>query len=204
MAKTIDLVKLRDNSTDALDTIVDRIDDAAAQLDGMAVRWMCAMGAVETYTIWERYAENRLAAALNHNAKHFLSEFNIRGVKRVSSGLAFYVVRGGRFFDFRSIANLLDKGDRLLGKTANPFRRIGEDERDYLDALAAIRNKVVHTSDVATLSYKRHLRALYDIRYAPEPPEFLSALDKRVTSPLRGRRRLDGLILIVKTAIGAT
>ena len=32
-----------------------------------------------------------------------------------------------------------------FGRTANPFRRIGEDEIEP-DALAAIRNKVVHTA----------------------------------------------------------
>jgi hypothetical protein len=154
MAKTIDLVKLRKKSTDAVDYIVRRIDAAAqTKLHYLSVRWMCAMGAVETCTIWERYAENRLAVALNHNAKHFLSEYNIKGVSRVSSGFAFYIVRGGgKFFDFRSMADLLDKGDRLLGKGGNPFRASAADDRQYLDALAAIRNKVVHNSDAATLA----------------------------------------------------
>lgn len=206
MAKTIDLAKLRKNSTGALDAIVARVNTAAgANVDGSVVKWMCAMGLVEAHTLWERYVENRLAAAVNHDAKHFISENNIKGVTRVSSGLAFYVVRsGGKFFDFRSMSELLGKADQLLGKSGNPFRKASVEERDYLDGLAAIRNKIVHNSEAARTAYRRQLRALYDLRTTPEPPEFLSALDNRITSPLRGNRRLEGLIAVVKKVIGGT
>jgi len=75
---------------------------------------------------------------------------------------------------------------------------------DYLDGLAVIRNKIVHNSEAARTAYKRELRALYDLRTTPEPPEFLSALDNRITSPLRGHRRLEGLVAVVKKVIGGT
>jgi hypothetical protein len=58
----------------------------------------------------------------------------------VSLGLAFYIVRGGRkFFDFGSMSDVLRKGDDWLGARANPFRKLAATERNYLDALSAIR-----------------------------------------------------------------
>ena len=108
MAKTIDLNRLRHKSTARLVRIVDRAKAAdEAHFHYFLIRWMCAMSAVEAHAIWERYVESRLAAALNHAPSHFLPENDVRGVKSVSSGLAFYVIRGGgRFFDFRSMSDL--------------------------------------------------------------------------------------------------
>ena len=98
------------------------------------------MTAVEVHAVWERYAEQRLVAALNHSPAFFLNEHWIRGVTRIPSGLAAYAVRGGgRYFDFRSMSDLIDRSDRLLGRVANPFRAIHVNERDYLDALSSIR-----------------------------------------------------------------
>jgi hypothetical protein len=163
------------------------------------------MTAVELHAVWERYVEKRLVAALNHNAAYFLKKHEIKGVSRVASGLAYYIVRGGgRFFDFRSAADLLDKGDRWLGKTDNPFRALTNHERSYLDALAAIRNCVVHRSDAADTAYRLALKSVYGIQSAPEPQEFLNAKDFRATSPARSKSRLHGLATIVSHAIRDT
>src|SRR4029453_13430295 len=98
------------------------------------LRWIATMTAVEVHGIWERYVEHRLVAALNHHPETFLAENGVKGIKLVSSGLAAYLVRGGaRYFDFRSTSELLDRGDRLVGKGDNPFRQLKKRERDYLD-----------------------------------------------------------------------
>ena len=163
------------------------------------------MIAVEIHGIWERYVEKRLVAALNHRPQHFLSEQDIKGVSRVSSGLAYYVIRGGgRFLDFRSMPDLLEKADRWLGQAHNPFRPLTANDRQYIDALAAIRNCVVHGSDAAVATYKRQLRTVYGIRSAPEPGEFLKAKDNRASSPARKNSRLFGLVTVVIRAIQQT
>jgi len=163
------------------------------------------MSVVELHGIWEQYAEARLVALLNHDSRHFVSEQNLTGIERISMGLASYIVRGGnRYFDFRSMGDLINRADRYAGKSQNPFRNITANRRHYLDALAAIRNCVVHRSDAAIKAYKRALTGVYGIHSAPEPDEFLNALDNRATSPLRYHRRLDGLAAVLREAITTT
>ena len=100
-----------------------------------AQRWIAKMTAVEIHAIWERYVEQRLVTALNHSPHHFLQDNDVKGVKRVSAGLALYLVRGGgKYFDFRSMSDLFAKADAFLGRDANPFRNLpardrGEDRR---------------------------------------------------------------------------
>lgn len=206
MPRTIDVQGLKTKSANAVNHAMMRYDAATpAGFDYPLVRWIAKMTAIEIHAIWERYVESRLVAALNHDAKHFLKEQNIKGVSRVSSGLALYVVRGGgRYFDFRSMADLMDKGDRWLGKTANPFRSVSVGDRSYIDALAVVRNCVVHRSDGAVTSYKRCLRSVYGIKSAPEPDEFLHAKDFRAASPARYRSRVHGLAAVVARAIQNT
>ncbi|MBI2866725.1 MAG: hypothetical protein HYX97_00150 [Chloroflexi bacterium] len=206
MARKVDLAALRTRSADSVSKAQSRYDDAvAADLDYLLLRWIAQMTAVEVHAVWERYVENRLVAALNHNAAHFLHENDIKGVTRVTSGLAFYVVRGGgRFFDFRSSSELIDKADRVLGKPDNPFRTLSAHDRSYIDALAAIRNCIVHRSDAAGAAYRRALKSVYSVKSAPEPDEFLHAKDYRRTSPARYRSRLQGLTTIVLHAINHT
>lgn len=182
-----------------------RAEDAQhGNWDYNCVRWVAKMTAVEIHGIWERYVENRLIAALNHHPEHFLNENSIKSVKRVSLGLATYIVRGGgRYFDFRSMADLSDKSKRWLGNS-NPFLRITKGIGSYIDALAAVRNCVVHGSDAAVSAYKRNLKSVYSIKYAPTPDEFLHAKDLRITSPARNKSRLDGLATVVEEAIEST
>ena len=148
MPRTIDLPALRARSTAAVNATLARYDAAVANnLHYLFLRWVAQMSAVEIHATWERYAENRLVAALNHHPAHFLADNAVRGVRRVPAGLALYVVRGGgRYFDFRSMRELRDKADRLVADAQNPFRPLPTAHRSYLDALAAIRNCVVHGS----------------------------------------------------------
>lgn len=163
------------------------------------------MAAVEVHSTWERYVEDRLATALNHNSAHFIVTHDVRGVSRVSSGLAYYVVRsGGRYFDFKGTSDLLSKGDEWLGKPNNPFRVLSAQNCKYIDALAAIRNFIVHGSDAAAKAYKRHLKQVYGITYPPKPDEFLNAKDYRAASPKRYQTRIHGLVAIVEEAIRKT
>lgn len=206
MPRTINLLALKERSQAAIRDVVDRhASQVEAGLHYSLLRWIAQMSAVEIHTVWERYAESRLIAALNHDATHFLRENSIVGVARVSSGLAAYVVRGGnRYFDFRSVDELVGRGNRLLGATNNPFRTIAPGDRAYLDALAAIRNCVVHQSHAAGVSYRKALRAVYAVAAAPEPNEFLNAVDRRAASPARHQPRLNGLGAVVIRAIHVT
>ncbi len=165
MPRPIDLPAMKTRSTNALDKALALYGAAVdAELDYHLLRWIARMTAVELHTVWERYAETRLVAALNHHPQHFLTENSIRGVTRIPAGLALYLVRsGGRYFDFRSMSDLIDKADRLVGHTANPFRVLPVKNRNYLDALSAIRNRVVHASEASVASYKRSLRSTYGI-----------------------------------------
>lgn len=177
----------------------------SANLDYLLVRWIAQMTAVEIHTIWECYVEERLVAALNHRPSYFLSENSVRGVSRVSAGLGLYIVRGGgRYFDFRSISELMNRADRLIGGSHNPFRTISTGDRAYIDALSTVRNYVVHGSEAAVTSYKRVLRAVYGIHAAPKPDEFLNARDFRASSPARYQSRLHGLLAVVRRVIQNT
>ena len=203
MPRKIDVANLKTRSTALLAHVQTRIDKAiATNLDFYLIRWMCRMSAVEVHTIWERYVEKRLIAALNHDASHFVREEEIKGVKHVSSGLADYIVRGGgKFFDFRSMSQLIDKGNAWLGVNANPFCNLSKNDKQYIDALASIRNCIVHNSDAAQATYRRHLKSVYGITYAPGPDEFLFAKDNRQGSPFRYQPRLKGLAVVIDRAI---
>lgn len=202
MARKIDLKKLKASSQHDMRYALDRIEKAEKLKDYVLLRWMSAMTAVELHGIWERYAEARAVAALNHDASHFIAEESIAGVSQVSFGLASFIVRGGnKFFDFRSMADLFGKADRWLGKNNNPFRKVPQADVPYIDALAAIRNCVVHGSDAAKQAYRRHLQQVYNIRYAPLPEEFLNAKDNRPGSPKRYCSRLKGLAVVLERAI---
>jgi len=206
MPRLIDLRAIKNRLMVDVALALVRYETAVAQkYDYFFLRWIAKMTAVEIHASWERYAESRLVAALNHNPEHFVSEHDIRGVKRISAGLAFYLVRGGgRYFDFRSMSDLIDKGDRLVGHARNPFRRLSQIDRRYLDTLSAIRNCVVHGSSAAFASYKRLLRSTYSIHKAPEPDEFLNARDTRAGSPARYESRLHGIAAVVIRAITNT
>jgi hypothetical protein len=203
MARTIDLKKLKATMTVEIDQSKSRIDRAIKnKLDYLLIRWMCQMTAVEVHQTWERYVEMRLIAGLNHDPRHFLAAQNIKTVKRVSYGLATYVVRGGdRYFDFRSMGELIKKADNWLAKSNNMFRSLPAGDRNYIDALSAIRNCVAHGSDAAIRTYKQKLREVYDIHSAPQPGEFLYAKDLRSTSPARNEIRLYGLMTVVRRSL---
>jgi hypothetical protein len=209
MARKSDLNKLKADSNEYIDGLVKQIDWTEAKLKGpqdyLFLRWVYEMTAVELYASWERYAENRMIAALNHHPEHFITDNVLTGVKTVSRGFAEYVVRGGRpYFDFRSVEHLKGLATRLLGKPHNPFAGITSDQEKYLDALATIRNRTVHDSDAARIAYKAKLKQVYGINSAPQPEEFLHTYDSRNSSPARNQKRLFGLIEIVRQAIKTT
>ncbi|HZP75838.1 MAG TPA: hypothetical protein VFB45_06840 [Pseudolabrys sp.] len=208
MPRTIDVDKLKAGSIHALDAALNRLRNLGwigSDEELTIYRWTAAMTAVEVHAIWERYAERRLVAALNHYPDYFIEQEEIKGVSRISSGLAFYVVRGGsRYFDFRSSSELLKKGDALLGQPDNPFRGITKHNRDYLDALAAIRNLVVHDSSAATASFKRLARSVYAVQYPGGAGEFLCAVEHRAGQPGRGKSRLSGLIAVVMDSVNSS
>ena len=169
-------------------------------------RWASQFAAVELHAIWERYAEKRLIAALNHNAAHFLEENEAKGVKRVPLGLASYIVRGGRrFFDFKNSSDLISMGNRLLSPVGNPFSELTKEQKLYIDCLATIRNCIVHKSEAADRSYRKVLGgAPYRMKFVPSPGEFLNAPDKRSDSPARGEPRVVSFAFMMIEAIELT
>ena len=192
MARKVNLIQLKANSNSRIDELTKRIADAeAAKYDYLLIRWMCAMIAVELHGIWERYVEDRLATGLNHNPSFFVADQGLTGVTSVSTGLAHFVIRGGqKYFNFRSMGDLIGRSDRFLGKPNNPFRNIPRPDCNYVDALAAVRNRVVHGSDASIAAYKAALGSVYKIASAPGPDEFLKA----IASPLRRGLWRAGLI----------
>ena len=208
MARKIDFVRLRSRSTTDLDRSLKRFASLPSKLkheEYLILRWAAAMSAVEIHGIWERYVEERLTSLINHNPSQFASLADIRGLKSVSSGLAKYIIRGGgRYFDFKSTSDLLGKGDGWLGRAHNPFRSLSQSDREYIDLLSAIRNCVVHGSDAAQFAYRRHLKTVYGIRSAPEPDEFLNAVDHRNISPAPKEKRIRGIATIIRNSINST
>jgi hypothetical protein len=205
MARRFDVVKLKQKSLSELQQarhIAERVEKDKA--DYLFARWACKMLAVDIHQSWERYVEDRLAAALNHSSRHFLESHDVRGVKNISAGFAYYIVRsGGRFFDFKSVSDLLSKGDDWIGKPNNPFRKLSASGAKYIDALAAIRNCVTHGSDAARKAYRRHVNGLCGIKSAPTPGEFLFAINYNL-SVARYKPRIFGLIAAVENAIRDT
>jgi hypothetical protein len=207
MPRKIDLVKLKHRARKDISTSLGRIQHAEqSKFDYMLIRWMSAMTAVELHGIWERYVEKRIVAGLNHDSSHFISEEAISGVAHVTVGLASFIVRGGnKYFDFRSMADLIGKTDRWLGSgEKNPFRSLPLNDRNYIDVLAAIRNFITHRSDAAWSTYRAKLKSVYGILYAPEPDEFLNAKDNRAVSPARYQSRLKGLATVIERSITQT
>lgn len=179
--------------------------DATAGMNRFWRCWVARMTVVEIHGAWERYVENRLVAALNHNPKHFLQQQNIAGVTRVSPGFARYIIRGGRrFFDFRSMGDLTEKANRWLGKSLNPFSSITAKDRSFIDCVAAIRNHVVHGSEASVAAYKQSLRSVWGIKAAPTPDEFLNAKDWWTPSPARYKSRLHVLAEVIERTIKNT
>jgi hypothetical protein len=208
MVRKIDVERLRNRSIGDIDRSIARFSELCAKIgdrDFLLIRWSSAMTAVEIHGIWERFVEERLVSLINHNPSHFANQADIKGLTRVSSGLARYIIRGGgRYFDFRSMSELLQKADSWLGKENNPFRALPPRDREYVDVLSAIRNCVVHGSDAAQAAYRRNLRIVYGVKSAPEPEEFLNAIDFRKTSPARKEKRLKGIAAVVRHAINST
>ncbi|WP_316206775.1 MULTISPECIES: hypothetical protein [unclassified Bradyrhizobium] len=96
MPRKIDLTKLKQRAHKEIKSLLDRIQHAEdSKFDYLLIRWMSAMTAVELHGIWERYAENRIVAGLNHDSSHFICEEAISGVSHVTVGLASFIVRGG-------------------------------------------------------------------------------------------------------------
>jgi hypothetical protein len=166
-----------------------RFEQSASPRDDLW--WACSMTLVEIQTIWERFAEMRLVALVNRSPSHFLSENSIRGISCIPAGLAQVLVRGGaRYFDFRSCSDLIDRADKLVPRHLNPFRAIALSVRDHLDAMAAIRNNIIHESNASFKAYRQKLREVFGLSYPPSPGEFLDSIDRRHASPLRGSKRI--------------
>jgi hypothetical protein len=205
MPRKVDVAVLKKSSLNSITYAMVRYASVSDTLDYLVVRWIAQMTAVELHAVWERYVEARLVAALNHAPRHFLKEHNISGVTRISSGFASYIVRGGgRFFDFRSMGDVIGKANHWLGSGANPFASLPISDRLYIDCLAAVRNCVVHGSSASVKAYKSSLKSVYGVASAPEPDEFLKAKDMRAGSPARNKGRIYGLAEIIKKAIQKT
>lgn len=108
---------------------------------------------------------------------------------------------GRRYFDFRSVDDLIQRGDRLVGKNDNPFRRLTPQMKAYLDALGAIRNHIVHASDSAAAAYKTQLSKVYGFKSKPYVEGFLNVIDHRLDSPARHKERIVGLMTILKQVV---
>ena len=206
MPGKINLVRLAKSSMRQIDESLETYDEIRQISDHHPKRWASQFAAVELHAIWERYAEKRLIAALNHYAAHFLEQIDAHGVRRVPSGLASYIVRGGkRFFDFRDSHDLIRIGDRLLSPINNPFRELTDSRKQYINCLGAIRNHIVHGSDAADRTYRESLRGKpYHMKFVPTPGEFLNALDNRRESAARGAPRVIGIGLVLRDAIELT
>jgi hypothetical protein len=205
MARKFDLKKLRSEAQADLREAISIVTKASINpAEYLFARWACKMVAVDIHAVWERFVEDRAAAALNHDPHHFLKENGVKGVTNISSGLAYYIVRGGaRYFDFRNMSDLWGKSDQWFSKATIPFRKVSGTDVPYIDALSAIRNCVAHGSDAAETSYKKHLQTCFGIKSVPKPGEFLLAKDFRASSPLRYSYRILVLINVLERAIGS-
>jgi len=203
MSSRVDLNGIRARAVKELDYALSLYNRAVKEkIDFKLIRYLGAMAAVDIHATWERFTEDRLIAALHYDPTTFFRANEIRGIKRLPVGLATILVRERSiYFDFRSTDALIDKADRLLGKSANPFRKIPADDRGYLETLFKVRNCIGHRSKLAYSNYKSLIRKIYGIRSAPEPEEFLSAIDRRVNSPARNQSRLHGLIVVTRRTI---
>jgi hypothetical protein len=86
MARKVDVRRLKAGSTAAVNGGITRMGRALEKgADHYLLRWMAAMTIVEIHSVWERYIEKRLVAALNHDATHFFEEEEIKGITHVST-----------------------------------------------------------------------------------------------------------------------
>lgn len=159
---------------------------------------------VEIFTVWERYVEDRLIAALKKHPRHFLVQNKAERLKRIPVGLCGFIVRGGRrYFDVPNLDGLVGLANALLSESKNPFRAL-KGKYEYIDLLAAARNRIVHDSSFSWERYSKCVRAVYNIRKVPEPIEFLHAKNRRGQNPGRGKARLYGIAQKVIEAIQTT
>ena len=161
------------------------------------------MSIVELHAIWERFAEERLVIALNHAPSYFIEENSIKGTENITKGLAHVLVKENqKYFDFRSMDDLIKRGTKLLGVNNNPFKNLSQNtEIKYLNALSAIRNYIVHKSESSQIAYKKTLKDTFNIRSSPDSDEFLNARDYRQNSPLKTKKRIFVIAKIVKDII---
>lgn len=201
MPATVNSLKRR--AHEQLDYSLFRYEKARLdQLHQALLRWIASMTAVEIYGIWERYAEERLKIALVNYPAQFLADNNITGMRTIPVGLANVLLRERmKYFDFRSMDDLISKSDRLVGRNHNPFRSLTPTVRNYLDTLSDIRNFIVHQSDHSLRNYRRRLVGLYGLRSFSYPTVFLNSIDRRPGSPTRNQPRITGLIKTVGDAI---
>ena len=113
MPRKMDLPALRSKSAKEVNSAIS-IYEATARVSNFWRRWVARMTVVEIHATWERYVENRLVVALNHDPKHFLQQQNIAGVTRISPGFARYIVRG-----IRLAQTQLQQRTSLSDKTSN-------------------------------------------------------------------------------------
>lgn len=206
MARKTDLDKLRIKSSQDVDTLTERFKEFEETLPSekyLLRRWAAEMSIVELHAIWERFAEERLVIALNHKPAYFIEENSVKGTDIISKGLAHVLVKGNQsYFDFRSMDDLIKKGNKLLGNTNNPFLSLPKNpDRNYLDTLSAIRNYIVHRSQTSQKSYKKALKDSFNISSSPEPSEFLNAKDSRTNSPKKWDKRIFVIAKVVKDTI---
>lgn len=206
MPRRVNLHLLRKNAVKEVDAAMRQYKKAIKDALHYHTLWYIgAKVAIDLHAAWERFAEERLIAALNHAPATFIHNNEINGVRHIPVGLAAVLVRGGsRYFDFRGTDDLIKRADGLLGKSSNPFRKITKDDRKYLDTLSGIRNCIVHNSKLAFSTYKRMIRTTHGIKAAADPEEFLSAIDRRRDSPARNQSRLQGFIVVLKRTIRRT
>ena len=213
MARRMNLSRLKKEAKTSLKQLEDQLgfltsgwsEDYALQIEEDASKWISRMSVVDVHSVWERFAEDRLATALNHEPKYFLECHEVRGVSHISKGLAYYIVRGGlRYFDFRSMGDLIGKADYCVGQDLNPFRKIPPERRKYLDILATVRNFVVHGSVASEAAYKATIVKNYGLSAAPKVQDFLGKIDRRQESLAQNRPHLLGFIRVVDSAIDAT
>ena len=194
---------LKKNSLGQCLAISSRFDKfRKANVHYLLLRWTAQMSAIELHSVWERFAESRLIAALNHHPDAFIATNSIRGIKTIPVGLAEAVIVGpDKYFDFRNTSDLIKRAKQILSDQDNPFLLLKGTIALHLDTLSAIRNYIVHRSDYSWDRYRATLSSLYGITKAPKPDELLNALDDRKGSIAPRKPRLIGLITAVERAI---
>ena len=79
MARKFDLKKLRSDAQADLREAINIITKTSVNpAEYLFTRWVCKMVAVDIHGVWERFIEDRAAAALNHDPHYFLKEHDVR------------------------------------------------------------------------------------------------------------------------------